>query len=145
MIICSFSLLMVARWSTDCSGWFLGLVLSLLGQFKREYPQVSVIFWSIFLDFHLIWKSLRVFNHFICHKMYSTCYCLIWCNITFDCYDIDRKLTSPLPQKFLKNESCIKCRFNVQIKKSLSSTVNCQPQVVFLLRLLHLSVVCFFF
>lgn len=34
----------------------------------------------------------------------------------FDCYDIGRELTSPLPQKFLKNKSCIKCRFNLQIK-----------------------------
>lgn len=107
-------MLKVARWSTDCSGWFLGWFFLYWDNLKETTPKYILTyqyFWISIL-FGSPWEFSTILSATKC-----TCYCLIWCNITcFDCYDIGRELTSPLPQKFLKNESCIKCRFNLQIK-----------------------------
>jgi len=55
-------------------GGRLIVLVGFLVETTPKYQWYSDLY--IFLDFHL-----DVFNHFICHKMYSICYCLIWCMI----------------------------------------------------------------
>ena len=76
-IICSFALYNLIGWYPISCAFYLLLSLSLFGCLFLPYVQVSIIFWSVYFDFH------QMVGHLVCLLLYLGTIFIVWCACWF--------------------------------------------------------------